>query len=73
MFPRKIITKINEKEHLRHSPPPPHTVLYCAGIFKKSMVGARNQGGIGLSYRSARLHTLAEFIPGNQFRGPNNN
>jgi hypothetical protein len=42
-----------------------------AGIFKKSM-GARNQGGIGLSYRPARLHRPAEFIPWNQFRGPKN-
>jgi hypothetical protein len=33
-----------------------------AGIFKKSM-GARNRGGIGLSYRPARLHRLAEFVP----------
>jgi hypothetical protein len=32
-----------------------------AGIFKKSM-GTRNRGGIGLSYRPARLHRLAEFI-----------
>ncbi len=31
-------------------------------IFKKSM-GARNRGGRGLSYRPARLHRLAEFIP----------
>ncbi len=42
-----------------------------AGIFKKSM-GAKNRGGIGLSYRLARLHRLAEFIPWNQFRGPIN-
>jgi hypothetical protein len=42
-----------------------------AGIFTKSM-GARNRGGIGLSYRPARLHRLAEFIPWNQFRGPIN-
>ncbi len=42
-----------------------------AGIFKKSM-GARNRGGIGLSYRPARLHRLAEFIPWYQFRGPIN-
>jgi hypothetical protein len=42
-----------------------------AGIFKKSM-GARNRGGIGLSYRPVRLHRLAEFIPWNQFRGPIN-
>ncbi len=42
-----------------------------AGIFKKSM-GARHRGGIGFSYRPARLHRLAEFIPWNQFRGPIN-
>ncbi len=35
-----------------------------AGIFKQSM-GARNQVGIGLSYRPARLHRLVEFIPWN--------
>jgi hypothetical protein len=39
-----------------------------AGIFKQSM-GARSQGGIGLSYRPARLHRLAEFIPRNRFLG----
>jgi hypothetical protein len=44
---------------------------FRAGIFKKSM-GARNRRGIGLSYRPARLHGLAEFIPLNQFRGPIN-
>jgi hypothetical protein len=33
-----------------------------AGIFKQ-FVGARNRVGIGLSYRPARLHRLAEFIP----------
>jgi hypothetical protein len=42
-----------------------------AGIFKKSM-GARHRGGIGFSYRPARLHRLAEFIPWNQCRGPIN-
>ncbi len=42
-----------------------------AGIFKKSM-GARHRGGIGFSYRPARLDRLAEFIPWNQFRGPIN-
>jgi hypothetical protein len=40
-----------------------------AGIFKESM-GARNRGGRGLSYRPARLHRQAEFIPRNQFWGP---
>jgi hypothetical protein len=41
---------------------------YRAGIFKQSM-GARNRVGIGLSYRPARLHRLAEFIPWNRFLG----
>jgi hypothetical protein len=35
-----------------------------AGIFNNSME-ARNRGGIGLSYRLARLDRLAEFIPWN--------
>jgi hypothetical protein len=39
-----------------------------AGILKKSM-GARHRVGIGLSYRPARLHRLAEFIPLNRFLG----
>jgi hypothetical protein len=46
-------------------------LAYRAGIFKKSM-GARHRGGIGFSYRPARLQRLAEFIPWNQFRGPIN-
>ncbi len=33
----------------------------CAGILEQSM-GARNRVGIGLSYRPARLHRLAESI-----------
>ncbi len=41
---------------------------YRAGIFKQSK-GARNQVGIGLLYRPARLHMLAEFIPWNPFLG----
>jgi hypothetical protein len=36
-----------------------------AGIFKQSM-GARNPGGIGLSYR---LHRLADLISWNRFLG----
>ncbi len=40
-----------------------YTVQYRAGIFKLSM-GARNRVGIWVSYRPARLHRLAEFIPG---------
>jgi hypothetical protein len=35
----------------------------CAGIFKQSME-ARNREGIGLLYRPARLHRLAESILG---------
>jgi hypothetical protein len=34
-----------------------------AGILEQSM-GAKNQVAIGLSYRPARLHRLAESIPG---------
>jgi hypothetical protein len=30
-------------------------------------MGARNRGGIGLSYRPARLHRLAKLIPWNGF------
>jgi hypothetical protein len=32
-------------------------------------MGARNPGGIGLSYWPARRHRLAEFIPWNRFLG----
>jgi hypothetical protein len=32
-------------------------------------MGTRNRVGIGLSYRHARLHRLAEFIPWNRFLG----
>ncbi len=39
-----------------------------AGIFKQSM-GARNRVGIGLSYRLARLHVLAELINWNRCLG----
>ncbi len=54
-------------------PIPPGYVAWRAraGIFKKPM-GARHRGGIGFSYRPARLHRLAEFIPWNQCRGPIN-
>jgi hypothetical protein len=43
-------------------------VIYSAGIFKQSM-GARNRVGIWLSYRAARLHSLAELVPWNRFLG----
>jgi hypothetical protein len=39
-----------------------------AGIFKEPM-GARHRVGIGLLYRPARLHRLAEFIPWNRCLG----
>jgi hypothetical protein len=41
---------------------------YCAGILKQSM-GAGNREGIGLLYRPAWLHWLAESIPWNRFLG----
>jgi hypothetical protein len=47
------------------SQPAEHGKEYCAelhGIFKKSM-GAKHQVGIGLSYRPARIHRLAELMP----------
>ncbi len=44
------------------------SISLSTGIFKKSM-GARHRVGIGLSYRPARLHGLAEFIPWNLFLG----
>ncbi len=39
------------------------------GIFKETIMGTRNRGGIGLSYRPTRLHRLAKFIPWNRFLG----
>ncbi len=48
--------------------PIPPAYVARAGIFKESM-GARNRGGIGLSYRPARLHRLEKFIPRNRFLG----
>ncbi len=41
---------------------------FRAGIFKNAM-GARHRVGIGLSYRPARLHRLAELMHGNRFLG----
>ncbi len=38
----------------------------CTGILKQAL-GTRNWVGIGLSYRPARLHRLAELIPWNRF------
>jgi hypothetical protein len=39
------------------------------GIFRQSM-GARNRLGIGMLYRPARLHSLAELVLWNRFRAP---
>jgi hypothetical protein len=36
-----------------------------SGIYE----GYRNRVGIGLSYRPARLHSLAEWVPWNRFLG----
>ncbi len=62
-------------------PPLPPSAKFCigmgyteksrAGIFKQYM-GAGNRVGIGLSYRPARPHRLAEFIPWNRFLGCRN-
>jgi hypothetical protein len=41
---------------------------FCAGNFEQSKQ-ARNQVGIVLSYRPARLHRLAELIPWHRFVG----
>ena len=43
--------------------------LMLTAFFLSVSVGARHGGGIGLSYRHARLHRLAEFIPWNRFLG----
>ncbi len=43
--------------------------LSSAGIFKQYME-ARNRAGRGLSYRPARLHSLAELVRKNRFLGP---
>ncbi len=40
-----------------------YSSLFCARTLEQSM-GARNRVVIGLSYRPARLHRLAESIPG---------
>jgi hypothetical protein len=48
-----------------------NSTVHRAGILEQSM-GARqcrHRVGIGLSYRPARLHRLAEFIPWNRFLG----
>jgi hypothetical protein len=50
--------------------PPFSFTVYTELEFLKSLcMGARNRGGIGLSYRPARLHMLAGFIPWYRFLG----
>jgi hypothetical protein len=53
------------KEPLQYGTP---QGFLCAGILEQSM-GARNRVGIGLSYRPAKLHSLAELIHWNLFLG----
>ncbi len=43
------------------------TQMY-AGILN-NLLGVKNPVGIGLSYRPARLHRLAELVPKNRFLG----
>ncbi len=47
-----------------------HPFCSCAGILEQSRGAGRNRIWIGLSYRPARLHRLAESIPWNWFLGP---
>ncbi len=74
---RVIVRKQKENNHCEGSVivvvsrlPPPGFELqsFRAGIFKISM-GARHRVGIGLSYRPARLHRLAELMSLNRFLG----
>jgi hypothetical protein len=67
MFPCKCIPNTEYKGKLRQWSKF-GTVVYWAGIFKQSMED-RNRIGIGLSYRPARLHRLAELNPWNRFLG----
>jgi hypothetical protein len=46
-------------------------LIPCTGILEQS-IGARNRVGIGMSYRPARLHRVAESIPWNRFLGSKN-
>jgi hypothetical protein len=64
IFKLLISPGIDSKESI------PPALVACAGIFKQS-VRARNRVGvgIGLSYRPARLHSLAELVPWNLFLG----
>jgi hypothetical protein len=61
-----IVTKISLTTHEREWRDPVYKLT--AGIFKQSM-GVRSWVEIGLSYRTARLHRLAELILWNRFLG----
>jgi hypothetical protein len=50
-----------------HARPEPVVINRAELKFLNTLWGARNRVGIGLSYRPARLHRLAEFIPWNRF------
>jgi hypothetical protein len=63
-----LIFKLIRSLGLDSKEPIPPAYVACAGIFKQSM-GARNQVEIGLSYRPARLLSLAELVPWNRFLG----
>ncbi len=57
-----------EKDSLTRHYIPYWIPLACAGILEQYM-GSRNRVGLGLSYRPARIHRLAESIPWNRFLG----
>jgi hypothetical protein len=65
MADRMSVEAIISKPLQPYNPAP---FLHSAGILEQSM-GARNRVGIGLSYRPAVLHRLAESIPWNRFLG----
>ncbi len=51
----------------RVTPSALHSSRYKKAVLE--FLNNRNRVGIGLSYRSARLHTLAELVPRNRFLG----
>jgi hypothetical protein len=77
----KLFLKINHQESVAVAVSVGHVVeqvrsrelneTYLQSWNFKESLGARKRGGIGLSYRPARLQrlALAEFIPWNRFLG----
>ncbi len=63
------LTAVYSVDSLRTNSSPKYRPSLRAGIFNNLHMWARNRGGIGLSYRPARLHRMAEFIPWNRFPG----